>query len=100
MAPVPGEVDRRLRYTALLHQTPAQRPDGARDAAAATRVTDEEWWTVRSAQLTELAHDFTSRFPLLTALESGGDPDPEERNREGFRSGLAVLPDGIEASTG
>ncbi|MGW2251129.1 TetR/AcrR family transcriptional regulator [Kitasatospora sp. NPDC001660] len=70
----------------------------ARDAAAATGVADEDWWTARSAQLTELAPDFAQRFPLLTALESGSDPDPAARDREGFRSGLAVLLDGIAAS--
>ncbi|MFD8083084.1 TetR/AcrR family transcriptional regulator [Kitasatospora sp. NPDC059722] len=69
----------------------------ARDAATATGVADADWWTARSAQLAELAPDFAERFPLLTALESGGDPDPQARDREGFRSGLAVLLDGIAA---
>ncbi|MEE1786095.1 TetR/AcrR family transcriptional regulator C-terminal domain-containing protein [Streptomyces sp. SP17BM10] len=69
----------------------------ARDAAAATGVADADWWTARSARLAELAPDFAERFPLLSALESGGDPDPQARDREGFRSGLAVLLDGIAA---
>lgn len=69
----------------------------ARDAADATGVPDADWWTARSAQLAALAPDFAERFPLLTALERGGDPDPQARDREGFRSGLAVLLDGIAA---
>ncbi|MFJ9842441.1 TetR/AcrR family transcriptional regulator [Kitasatospora sp. NPDC101155] len=68
-----------------------------RGAAAATGVTDEDWWTARSAQLTELAPDFPSRFPLLTALQSATGGAPEEGGREAFRTGLAVLLDGIAA---
>ncbi|MFG2843375.1 TetR/AcrR family transcriptional regulator [Kitasatospora sp. NPDC048296] len=68
-----------------------------RGAAAATGVTDEDWWTARSAQLAELAPDFPSRFPLLTALQSATGGAPEESGREAFRTGLAVLLDGIAA---
>ncbi|MFJ8472510.1 TetR/AcrR family transcriptional regulator C-terminal domain-containing protein [Kitasatospora sp. NPDC094011] len=71
----------------------------ARGAAAATGVADEEWWHTRSARLAELAPDFAQRFPLLTALQSAGGGAPEESGREAFRSGLAVLLDGIAASS-
>ncbi|MFB7620412.1 TetR/AcrR family transcriptional regulator C-terminal domain-containing protein [Kitasatospora sp. NPDC056181] len=81
----------------------------ARAAAAATGVPDEEWWYARSAQLTELAPDFAERFPLLTSLESGDAAAPEAgdgngthleaQTREAFRTGLAVLLDGVEAAT-
>ncbi|MER7752545.1 TetR/AcrR family transcriptional regulator [Kitasatospora sp. NPDC097643] len=69
-----------------------------RGAAAATGVTDEDWWLARSARLAELAPHFTARFPLLTALQSEGGADPRERDQEAFRTGLAVLLDGIAAS--
>ncbi|WP_406208533.1 TetR/AcrR family transcriptional regulator [Kitasatospora sp. NBC_01560] len=80
----------------------------ARDAAAATGISDAEWWQARSAGLAELAPDFADRFPLLTALESdpAGPADPyddttghlEQQTAEAFRTGLAVLLDGVEAA--
>ncbi|MFF1907535.1 TetR/AcrR family transcriptional regulator C-terminal domain-containing protein [Kitasatospora sp. NPDC058218] len=84
----------------------------ARVAAADTGVADAEWWHARSAQLAELAPDFAERFPLLTALESSaaaptpgaGDRDGddagylEDQTREAFRTGLAVLLDGVETA--
>ncbi|MFF2745630.1 TetR/AcrR family transcriptional regulator [Kitasatospora sp. NPDC058048] len=69
----------------------------ARGAAAATGVTDEDWWAGRSARLVELAPDFAERFPLLVALQSEGGGAPEDGHLEAFRSGLAVLLDGIAA---
>ncbi|MFE4971423.1 TetR/AcrR family transcriptional regulator [Kitasatospora sp. NPDC056651] len=70
----------------------------ARGAAAATGVTDEDWWSARGTRLAELAPDFAERFPLLTALQSTGGGSPEDGHREAFRSGLAVLLDGIAAA--
>ncbi|MFF0414681.1 TetR/AcrR family transcriptional regulator [Kitasatospora sp. NPDC004745] len=70
----------------------------SRAAAAETGVTDEDWWTARSARLAELAPDFPSRFPLLTALQSGADGPPQDREQETFRTGLAVLLDGVAAA--
>ncbi|MFB6888322.1 TetR/AcrR family transcriptional regulator C-terminal domain-containing protein [Kitasatospora sp. NPDC056327] len=76
----------------------------ARTAATATGVPDEEWWHARAARLGELAPDFAERFPLLTALEragADGSGDPSsDRSREAFRTGLAVLLDGIAATAG
>ncbi|MEU6238587.1 TetR/AcrR family transcriptional regulator C-terminal domain-containing protein [Kitasatospora sp. NPDC047058] len=94
----------------------------ARAAAAATGVPDEEWWYARSARLAELAPDFADRFPLLTALESdagtetaagtgtdadagtaapdGGGNPLEAQTLAAFRTGLAVLLDGVEAAVG
>ncbi|MFJ9442054.1 TetR/AcrR family transcriptional regulator [Kitasatospora sp. NPDC101235] len=69
----------------------------ARGAAAATGVTDEDWWATRSARLAQLAPDFAERFPLLTALQSTGGGAPQDSHREAFRAGLAVLLDGIAA---
>ncbi|MEU1285953.1 TetR/AcrR family transcriptional regulator C-terminal domain-containing protein [Kitasatospora sp. NPDC005856] len=69
----------------------------ARGAAAATGVADADWWAARSARLVELAPDFAERFPLLTALQSTGGGAPEDSHREAFRTGLAVLLDGIAA---
>ncbi|MFF2075961.1 TetR/AcrR family transcriptional regulator [Kitasatospora sp. NPDC058162] len=69
----------------------------ARGAAAATGVTDEDWWTARSARLAELAPDFPRRFPLLTALQSAAGGSPEDNGADAFRTGLAVLLDGVAA---
>ncbi|MDH6708829.1 AcrR family transcriptional regulator [Kitasatospora sp. MAA19] len=70
----------------------------SRGAAAATGVADEDWWTTRSARLAELAPDFPERFPLLTALQGAADGTPQDRDQEAFRTGLAVLLDGVAAS--
>ncbi|MEV7599810.1 TetR/AcrR family transcriptional regulator [Kitasatospora sp. NPDC089797] len=69
----------------------------ARGAAAATGVADEDWWRARSARLAELAPDFAQRFPLLTALQSAGGGAPGDDDRAAFRSGLALLLDGVAA---
>ncbi|MER8185807.1 TetR/AcrR family transcriptional regulator [Kitasatospora sp. NPDC094015] len=84
-----------------------------RQAAAATGVSDEEWWFSRASRLAEVAPDFTDRYPLLGALEQdraasyrpdrpgapGDDvPYPEREARATFAAGLAVLLDGIEAA--
>ncbi|MFE4393066.1 MULTISPECIES: TetR/AcrR family transcriptional regulator [Streptomycetaceae] len=69
----------------------------ARGAAAATGIADEDWWATRSARLAELAPDFAERFPLLVGLQSTGGGAPEDGHREAFRTGLAVLLDGIAA---
>jgi AcrR family transcriptional regulator len=78
----------------------------ARQAAAATGLTDEEWWYARSAALDAAVPDFGSRFPVLTWLESEGAfqmedetvPYLEQEARETFAAGLAALLDGIEAA--
>ncbi|MER7706025.1 TetR/AcrR family transcriptional regulator C-terminal domain-containing protein [Kitasatospora sp. NPDC097605] len=82
----------------------AQTAADARAAAATTGVPDEEWWHARAGRLADLAPDFAERFPLLTALERSGaaeagtgDPAPD-RTREAFRTGLAVLLDGVAAA--
>ncbi|MFJ8623054.1 TetR/AcrR family transcriptional regulator [Kitasatospora sp. NPDC093550] len=69
-----------------------------RAAAAATGVADEDWWIARSSRLAELAPDFADRFPLLTGLQSATGGSPEDSHREAFRTGLAVLLDGVAAT--
>ncbi|MEU6060700.1 TetR/AcrR family transcriptional regulator [Streptomyces sp. NPDC047097] len=89
-----------------------------RQAAAATGVSDDEWWSVRSALLAEVAPDFAERFPALAALEAratpaaerpagAGQPEeageaegsPAEREaRQAFLAGLQVILDGVEAA--
>jgi AcrR family transcriptional regulator len=86
----------------------AQTIAEAREAAAATGTTDEDWWYSRSALLTEVAPDFGSRFPMVTKLaEAGGyamsdetKPYLEQESIEMFTTGLAVLLDGVEVAMG
>ena len=76
----------------------------ARDAAAATGTTDDEWWYARSALLEEMAPDFDRRFPSVTKLAQAGGftlthetvPYQEQAATETFRTGLTALLDGIE----
>ncbi|MQY08839.1 TetR/AcrR family transcriptional regulator [Actinomadura macrotermitis] len=91
----------------LLHfvRGSAQAVAEARQAAAVTGVSDEEWWQARSAVLQEVAPDFAGRFPSVAWLESEppGEPgDPatylEREARRAFESGLGVILDGIEAA--
>jgi hypothetical protein len=84
----------------------AQTVAETRQAAAATGVSDREWWSGRSALLKEVAPDFAERFPLSLRLASEGAlpregetaPSWEHEVDDTFAAGLAVLLDGIEAT--
>ncbi|GIH93576.1 TetR/AcrR family transcriptional regulator [Planobispora siamensis] len=103
--------------TALFHfvRGTAQTVAEARLAAAATGVSDQEWWAGRSALLSELAPDFAERFPMSARLAGetaaghgdGAVQDPpgddavpylERQMDRTFTVGLTVLLDGIEAA--
>lgn len=86
----------------------AQATAETRQAAAATGVSDEEWWFARSALISEMAPDFGERYPALTWLDSEGAflekgdetiPYMEREATRTFEAGLAVLLDGVEAAT-
>jgi AcrR family transcriptional regulator len=76
-----------------------------RQAAAATGVTDEEWWSGRASLLGEVAPDFTDRFPRAMGLQSGAAFAPgqsyqeyvEAETERSFAFGLQALLDGIHA---
>ncbi|MFI9628667.1 TetR/AcrR family transcriptional regulator C-terminal domain-containing protein [Streptomyces sp. NPDC052042] len=100
----------------------------ARQAAAVTGESDEEWWFTRSTLLSEVAPDFADRYPSLSAMERDSAPQPppavdededtrrgegkeggnegdeeampflEREARKTFALGLGVLLDGIEAA--
>jgi AcrR family transcriptional regulator len=78
----------------------------ARDAAAATGTSDDEWWHTRAPLLMEMATDFDTRFPSVAKLARAGGfaladetvPYQEQAGRETFDAGLAALLDGIEAN--
>jgi AcrR family transcriptional regulator len=89
----------------------AQAAAESRLAAAATGVSDQEWWAGRSALLARLAPDFAERFPMsvrLSAQEPAPAPAPacgdesaphvEQRADETFTVGLAVLLEGVETT--
>ncbi len=76
----------------------------ARQAQAVTGVPEDEWWYARSAQLEEVAEDFSERFPTLTLMTEAGafdNADPsqpylEQEAWESFQFGLDALLDGVE----
>jgi len=78
----------------------------ARAAAAATGVSDEEWWYSRSPLLAEVAPDFAERFPMALRMEADKPAPPEDPEKpyletamaESFTVGLEVVLDGIEAT--
>ncbi|ASU83974.1 TetR family transcriptional regulator [Nocardiopsis gilva YIM 90087] len=78
----------------------------ARQAAAATGMSDDDRWFTRSPLLAEVAPDFADRFPMLTRMESEGAfrnedesvPYLEQEAKETFTAGLGVILDGIEAA--
>ncbi|MEU9127982.1 TetR/AcrR family transcriptional regulator [Kitasatospora sp. NPDC048540] len=91
----------------------AQAVAESRQAAAATGVSDEQWWFARASLLPELAPDFAERYPLLTAVEQdrAADFGPPDRGADGepvpylegeaaatFRAGLVLLLDGLAAA--
>jgi AcrR family transcriptional regulator len=85
----------------------AQTVSEARQAAAATGHTDDEWWYARSVLLGEVAPDFAERYPALAALDRDrafdpvpDDPIPylEREARDTFDTGLTILFAGIAAT--
>lgn len=106
---LPSSVLRRI-VGALLHfvRGAAQTVTESRLAAAATGMSDEEWWQDRTAVLGEVAPDFPYRFPLLVRLETEGAapatdeevPYLEREAKATFEVGLGVLLDGVEAAIG
>ncbi len=78
----------------------------SREAAAATGTPDDEWWYTRSPLLSEMAPDFSDRFPSVARLAEAGAftlaeetvPYQEQAAIETFRSGLAMLLDGVAAA--
>jgi AcrR family transcriptional regulator len=81
----------------------AQTVAEARQAAAVTGMSDEQWWYTRSPMLTEVAPDFATRFPMISLLEGAYDGEDtatlylEQEARRTFEVGLTVLLDGIDA---
>ncbi|UQA96882.1 TetR/AcrR family transcriptional regulator [Streptomyces halobius] len=90
----------------------AQTVTESRLAAAATGVSDEEWWQARSTVLCDVVPDFSDRFPLVVRLETEGAshgadgpapdddavPHMEREAKTTFEVGLDVILDGIEAA--
>ncbi|MET9503379.1 TetR/AcrR family transcriptional regulator [Streptomyces sp. NPDC006622] len=101
-----AHVVRRVVGTLINHvRGAAQTVVDSRQAAAATGVSDEDWWAARSAAFEEVVPDFAERFPTIVRLAreaATAPPDPqqpylEREATETFDAGLAVLLDGIEA---
>ncbi|MFC7447073.1 TetR/AcrR family transcriptional regulator [Rhodococcus daqingensis] len=81
----------------------------SRRAAVATGMSDEQWWSTRSALLQQVAPDFAERFPMLVRLgvaaaeeerhgfrDGGRAPQLEDEALENFAVGLDVVLDGVE----
>ncbi|OLF11900.1 TetR/AcrR family transcriptional regulator [Actinophytocola xanthii] len=83
----------------------AQTVAESRQAAAATGLSNEDWWAVRSAVVPEVVPDFARRYPTIVALGQADTFRPEEgvpylesQAAETFRVGLATILDGVEAA--
>ncbi|MET7637412.1 TetR/AcrR family transcriptional regulator [Streptomyces sp. NPDC005438] len=79
----------------------------ARQAAAESGLSDDDWWYGRSPMLAELVPDFDQRFPQIGWIESETGPPQDEsvpylenRANETFAAGLGVLLDGVESAIG
>jgi hypothetical protein len=110
---LPASTLRRI-VGALLHfvRGTAQTVADSRLAAAATGVSDQAWWSARSAALHKVAPDFAVRLPQSAWLaeperdegegEGEGEGDSasylEGRATEMFATGLTILLDGIEVA--
>ena len=77
----------------------------AREAEAASGVTEAEWWRTTSASFDENVPDFADRFPNTTWLFSDQPDLPgsdggyvEQQSMVNLRSGLGILLDGVEAA--
>ncbi|WP_219417432.1 TetR/AcrR family transcriptional regulator C-terminal domain-containing protein [Pseudonocardia nigra] len=102
----------RSAFGALFHvvRGSAQAIAEAREAAAATDVSDEEWWSARSGLLEGVAPGVLERFPAAAWIEGERAPEPEpaplddatpylEREADAhFAATLALVLDGIDAA--
>ena len=79
----------------------------AREAEAASGITEGDWWRTTSAALDESVPDFGDRFPNTTWLLSqqsdlpsadDGSSYVERQSMVNLRSGLGILLDGVEAA--
>lgn len=77
----------------------------ARQAPAATGMSEDDWWYARSAALTDVVPDFAERFPAAVRLEAESEmpldqsmPYLERAALDTFNAGLEFLLDGIEAA--
>ena len=79
----------------------------AREAEAASGVTEGDWWRTTSAALDENVPDFADRFPNTTWLLSqqsdvsasdDGSGYVEQQSMVNLRSGLGILLDGVAAA--
>ncbi|SDC16774.1 TetR/AcrR family transcriptional regulator [Actinokineospora iranica] len=83
----------------------AQMSAESRQAAAATGLSDDDWWYARSPLLSEVAPDFAERYPEICWLEAERAGEPvnetvpymENEARETFEVGLSILLDGVSA---
>ncbi|MGW6131406.1 TetR/AcrR family transcriptional regulator [Cellulomonas sp. NPDC055163] len=81
----------------------AQTVAETRQAESLTGVAEDAWWYERSALLEQVATDFGTRFPTVTRLADQGAftlddesvPYLEQEATETFRTGLALLLDGV-----
>ncbi|QFG26730.1 TetR/AcrR family transcriptional regulator [Actinomadura sp. WMMB 499] len=114
----PGDLRRAVATLSSVVRGAARTAAEAREAAAATGATEDEWWHARSGALADTAPDFAARFPRVAELSAAGAFDDEafeagtpaagegggfalyqERAaREAFAGGLALVLDGIEAA--
>ncbi|MGH8944167.1 MAG: TetR/AcrR family transcriptional regulator [Acidimicrobiia bacterium] len=77
----------------------------AREAEAASGITEEEWWRTTSAALDDSVPNFADRFPntmwLLSQqshLPTADDGYVEQQSMVNLRTGLGILLDGFEAA--
>jgi AcrR family transcriptional regulator len=78
----------------------------AKEAAATTGTSDDEWWHARAPLIQELAPDFDARFPAIAKMAQADgftladetQPYLEQSTKETFHAGLATFLDGIEAT--
>ncbi|MDF2728499.1 MAG: putative transcriptional regulator, TetR family [Acidimicrobiia bacterium] len=79
----------------------------AREAEAASGITEEDWWRTTSAALDDSVPDFADRFPNTIWLLSqqshlptadDGSSYVEQQSMVNFQTGLSMLLDGFEAA--
>jgi AcrR family transcriptional regulator len=104
-AGLPAEVARRV-VSLLFYVVRGTAQAVAESRLAATRGSEQAWWSGRVAALRQVAPDFARRFPGSVWLAGAGtaprrdDPTPylEREAMESFSVGLTVLLDGIQAA--
>lgn len=102
------DVTRMINVLSAFVRGAAQTMVETREAESVTGVSENDWWTARSAILDEAVDDWATRYPTITRIgrDRGFDVADhttgylEQKAKDTFEIGLTVLLDGLASYVG